>query len=175
MLGAVWKRWNWLEDGLVPLSAILMHAAWAFPLFALFLRNPVTGTVAPGFTFGLCLAVLAGGTIAGKMASQNRMGVVIVVVGGLAAIWIALLLTVPAGSQDLEVWFSGILDHLKAGREGEAVPTPFVVGLGIMLLWWRGVRIATAERSETVGSFFTGVVVLIGLLVLAVWLPSSLA
>ena len=175
MLGAVWKRWNWLEDGLVPISAILMHAAWAFPLFALFLRNSVTGTVNPGFTFGLCLAVLAGGTIAGKLASHNRMGVVIVVVGGLAAIWIALLLTIPANSEDLDLWFSTILDHIKVGREGEAVPAPFMVVLCITLLWWRGVRIASAERSEAIGSFVTGIVVLIGLLFLAAWLPSSLA
>lgn len=175
MLGAAWKRWNWLEDGLVPLSAILMHAAWAFPLFALFLRNPGTGAANPGFTFGLCLAVLAGGTIAGRMASQNRMGAVIVVVGGLAAIWIALLLIVPENSQDLDLWFSTILDHVRVGREGEAIPTPFLVVLCIVLLWWRGVRIASAERHETIGSFVTGVIVLIGLLFLAAWLPSGLA
>jgi hypothetical protein len=175
MFGAAWKRWNWLEDGLVPASAILMHAAWAFPLFALFMRNTVTGAATPGFTFGLCLAVLAGGTIAGRMASQNRMGVVIVAVGGLAAIWIALLLTVPADAQDMDLWVSAILDRLKLGREGETVPMPFVVGLCVTLLWWRGVRIAATERKETVGSFVTGVVVLIGLLLLAAILPSSLA
>jgi hypothetical protein len=173
MLGAAWKRWNWLEDGLVPLSAVLMHAAWAFPLFALFMRNTVTGATTPGFTFGLCLAVLAGGVIAGKMASQNRMGVVIVAVGGLAAIWVALLLTVPADSQSLDLWLDDIAEHLRYGREGEAVPTPFVVGLCVAILWWRGVRIATAERSETVGSFVTGVVALTGLLFLAALLPSS--
>jgi hypothetical protein len=175
MLGAVWKRWNWLEDGLIPLSAILMHAAWTFPLFALFMRNTTTGVVNPGFSYGLCLAILAGGVIAGKMASRNRMGLVIVAVGGLAAIWIALLLAVPAGSQDSGRWIADILDRLRLGREGEAVPLPFVVGLCAVLLWWRGVRIAATERSEVVGSFVSGVVALLGLLFLSVVLPSSLA
>lgn len=173
MLGAVWKRWNWLEDGLVPLSAILMHAAWTFPLFSLFMRNMATGERNPGFSFWLCLAILTGGAIAGKMASQNSLGVVIVVVGGLAAIWIALLLTVPADPQSSDSWFAGILDHLGSGRAGEAVPAPFVVGLCSAFLWWRGVRVASAARSETIGSFVTGLVALIGLLFLAMLLPPS--
>jgi len=102
VFGAVWKRWNWLEDALIPLFAVLMHASWAFPLFALYLRNGTTGAANPGFGFGLCFAVLAGGFFAGRLASQNRLGLVIVAVGGLAAIWIALLLVMPEGSQDLQ-------------------------------------------------------------------------
>ncbi len=175
MLGAVWKRWNWLEDGIIPLAAALMYASWVYPLFALFLRNTVTGTKNPGFTFGLCLAVLLGGVIAGKVASQNSLGIVIVVIGGLAAIWIALLLTVPTEAQDTSLWFSNILDRLKVGAEGEPVPVPFMVGLCIVLLWWRGIRIASEDYGETVGSFVTGVVALIGLLFLSVLLPSSAA
>ena len=31
MLGTAWKRWNWLEEGVIPLAAALMHAAWAYP------------------------------------------------------------------------------------------------------------------------------------------------
>jgi hypothetical protein len=173
MLGAVWKRWDWLEDGLVPLSAILMHLAWTFPLFALFLRDPATGTVNSGFTVWLCLGILIGGAAAGRLASQNRMGTVIVVVGGLAAIWITLLFTVPADSSDLDSWSADILDHLRFGREGEAVPAPFVVGLCAILLWWRGVRIVTAVRNETVASFVTGMIALLGLLFLAALLPAS--
>jgi hypothetical protein len=175
MLGAVWKRWNWLEDGIIPLAASLMYASWVYPLFALFLHNTVTGERNPGFTFGLCLAVLLGGVIAGKVASQNSLGIVIVVVGGLAAIWIALLLTVPPGTQDTNLWLSSILDRLKNGVEGEPVPTPFIVGLCVILLWWRGIRIASEDHGETVGSFVAGVVALIGLLFLSVVLPSSVA
>ena len=186
MLGSAWNRWNWLEDGLIPLGAVLMQAAWAFPLFALFLRVDVVNSQAdvastnPGFTFWLCCAILSGGVLAGKMARdgesrQNPVSVVIVVVGGLAAIWIALLLTVPAGPQSLGSWFSGILDHVRYGRTSEAVPAPFSVGLCATLLWWRGVRIAAADHSETVGSFVAGVVAFLGLLFLAILLPDSVS
>jgi hypothetical protein len=43
MLGTAWKRWKWLEEGVIPLAATLMHAAWAYPLFSLFTRNTITG------------------------------------------------------------------------------------------------------------------------------------
>ena len=98
MPGTALKRWNWLEDALIPLAAALMQAAWVYPLFAIFTRNTVTGEQNPGFTFWLCLGVTLAGVVAGKMASRNNAGVVIVAVGGFAAIWIALLLTVPTGA-----------------------------------------------------------------------------
>jgi hypothetical protein len=173
MLGTAWKRWNWLEEGLIPLAAALMHAAWAFPLFALFVRDPLTGTRSPGFTFWLCLAVLLGGVLAGRMASQNRMGLVIVVVGGLAVIWISLLLTIPAEAESLDAWVADVLDRVTHGREGEPVPVPFVVGLCVALLWWRGIRIASADHGETVGAFVAGVIALAGLLVLALILAPA--
>ena len=173
MLGTVWKRWNWLEDGLIPLAATLMYAAWAYPLFALFVQDFSTGTKNPGFTFWLCLGILLGGAVAGRLASQNRMGAVIVVVGGLAAVLVSLLLTVPAGGADLPAWVAGILDRVEQGREGEVVPVPMLVAICAALLWWRGVRVATAEHNETTGSFVVGVTALGGLLVLAAVLPSA--
>ena len=52
MLGTILKRWNWLEEGLLPLAATLMHAAWVYPLFSSVNLGPYTrsrpGTRSPG-------------------------------------------------------------------------------------------------------------------------------
>ena len=39
MFGSAWKRWNWLDDGLIPAAATLMYVSWVYPLFALFFRD----------------------------------------------------------------------------------------------------------------------------------------
>ena len=174
MLGTVWKRWNWLEEGVIPLAATLMHAAWAYPLFSLFMRDTTTGVQNPGFTFWLCFFVLLGGVIAGKLAARNRMGVVIVAVGGLAAIFVALLLTIPVGDVGLDRWLAGVGAQIQSGSPGAFVPIPFVVGFCVAFLWWRGVRIASEEHTETIGSFAAGVIALIGLFLLSRILPASL-
>jgi len=174
MLGTAWKRWNWLEEGLIPLAATLMHAAWAYPLFSLFTRDTVTGAQNSGFTFWLCLAVLICGVVAGKMASRNSLGFVIVGVGGLAAIWISLLLAIPLSGAGIDRWFEVVVAQVQAGSPGAMVPIPFVVGFATTFLWWRGVRISAEEHVETIGSFAAGVTALIGLFLLSRLLPSEL-
>lgn len=173
MLGTVLKRWNWLEDGLIPLAATLMYAAWAYPLFALFLQDSSTGARNAGFSFLLCVGLLLGGFVAGRMARQNRLGVVIVVIGGFAAVVVTMMMVLPEGSEDLGGWLSAISDRVMRGREGEALPLPVVVVACVILLWWRGLRTASTEESETVGSFVVGIIALIGLLILALVLPST--
>jgi len=174
MLGTAWKRWNWLEEGLIPLAATVMHAAWAYPLFSLFTRDTITGARNSGFTFWLCLAVLICGVIGGKVASRNRLGFVIVAVGGLAAIWISLLLAIPVGNTGIDLWFDVVVAQVQTGSPGAVVPIPFVVGFAATFLWWRGVRISSEEHVETIGSFAAGVTALIGLFLLSRLLPSEL-
>jgi len=173
MLGIALKRWNWLERGVLPLAAALTDSAWAYPLFALFVRNPVLNQEASGFTFWLALGILIAGAAAGALASQNRMGAVIVVVGGFAAIYISLLVTFPTGSGSLDLWWADIGDRVANGRPGEIIPLPVLVVLFAGFLWWRGVRIVSAAHGETAGSFVVGVIALAGLLALSVVLPAA--
>ncbi|MBL7199838.1 MAG: DUF4129 domain-containing protein [Anaerolineae bacterium] len=175
MLGAVWKRWNWLDDGLIPLAAALMYVAWGYPLFALFLRDPLTGDPNPAFTFWLCLGTLLGGFVAGRLAHRNRLGVVIVVAGGIAAMLVSLMLTLPTVVVDPGLGFLELLGGAARGTGGEVVPAPFVIVISSTLLWWRGLRIARIEQEETVGSFVVGVAALVGLLLLAVVLAPALS
>ena len=85
MLGITFRRWNWIDNGVIPLAAIVMTATWGYPLFSSFMRDPSTGIRNPGFSFWLCIGLLVGGYLAGRLASDNAMGIVIVVVGGFIA------------------------------------------------------------------------------------------
>lgn len=174
MLGISFRRWNWVDDGLLPLAAVVMSASWGYPLFDLFLRSPRTGAHNPGFTFWLCLAVLAAGLVVGRLASENRMGPVIVIVGGLAAIVALLMLVVPTSGQAIDVWFIDLFHFVERGRAtGEILPAPLVVIVFGTLFWARGVRLASLEHEGAVGSFIVGIVATSGLLLVSELLPST--
>ena len=136
MLGITFKRWNWIDDGVIPLAAILMTASWAYPLFSSFMRSPQTGVQNPGFGFGLCLGLLVAGYLAGRLASQNTMGIVIVVVGGLTAILVSLMLIVPSDGEALQTWFVGMFHFVeRSSQTGEILPAPLVTIILATVLW----------------------------------------
>jgi hypothetical protein len=155
MLGAIWKRWHWLDDGLLPLAATVSYAAWAYPVFAVYVRDPAAGTRAPGFTFWLCLGILLSGTIAGRLASQSRRGAAIVIGGGIASVLACLLLIVPSSAAEVRAWPASPL----------FLPTVIAGMVCAILLWWRGVRLAQADHhEETSWTFVVGALALACLL-----------
>jgi hypothetical protein len=174
MLGVTFRRWNWIDDGVIPLAAILMTASWAYPLFSSFMRSPQTGVQNPGFGFGLCLGLLVVGYLAGRLASRNAMGTVIVVVGGLAAILISLLLIVPSDGEALEAWFVGMFHFVQRSQQtGEILPAPLVTIILATVLWIKGVRLASIRRNGAVNGFVVGIVAMAGLLLVSAVLPSG--
>ena len=106
MPGIALKRWHWLDNGLLPVAAAVMYAAWAYPLFAVHVRDPSTGVRHAGFTFWLCLGILLGGAAAGRIAGRLHRGAALVVGGGFAAILICLLLVAPSGLEGVGSWFA---------------------------------------------------------------------
>jgi hypothetical protein len=174
MLGITLRRWNWIDNGVIPLAAILMTASWGYPLFSSFMRSPVTGIRYPGFSFWLCIGLLIGGYLAGRLASENTMGIVIVVIGGLAAIAISLLLTVPSGGEPIDVWFVEMFHFVERGREtGEILPVPLVIIILSTVLWARGVRVASVRQTGAVSTFVVGLVAMTGLLLVSELLPPA--
>jgi hypothetical protein len=152
MLGAIWKRWHWLDDGLLPLAATVTYAAWAYPVFGAYLRVQETGARNPGFTFWLCLAVLLSGTLAGRLASRRRWGAAIVVGGGFVAIVVCLLLIAPLPVTRIRPWFAAPM----------FLPTVIAGTVCAILLWWRGVRLAQADHHvETSWAFVVGALALV--------------
>jgi hypothetical protein len=174
MLGITFKRWNWIDDGVIPLAAILMTASWAYPLFSSFMRSPQTGVQNPGFGFGLCLGLLVAGYLAGRLASQNTMGIVIVVVGGLTAILVSLMLIVPSDGEALQTWFVGMFHFVeRSSQTGEILPAPLVTIILATVLWVRGVRLASIRQNGAANAFVVGIVAMAGLLLVSAILPSG--
>jgi len=174
MLGAILKRWNWLDEGLIPLAGALMTAAWGYPLFAAFLRDPKTGTLVAGYSFWLCLTILIAGYLVGRMASENRMAIVMIVVGGMAAILIVLMIVIPAHGEPLDLWFVNLFHFVERGETlGEILPMPLVVIVLTVVLWARGVRLAGIQRGGAVGAFIVGMIAVAGLLFLSALLPAN--
>lgn len=174
MLGITFRRWNWIDNAVIPLAAMVMTASWGYPLFASFMRSPATGVRNPGFSFWLCIGLLVGGYLAGRLASENTMGIVIVIIGGLAAIVISLLLTVPSEGEPIDVWFLELFRFVERGREtGEILPVPLVIIILTTVLWTRGVRLASVRQSGAVSAFTVGLVAMTGLLLVSELLPED--
>jgi hypothetical protein len=173
MLGAIRRHWDRTYDVLVPLLAVLAYALWAHPLFALFLRDPLTGQKNSRFTFWLCLGTLTGGLLAGRLARWRRahvVGVVVTILGGLCAVVLSLaLVSDPSkGGPGPIGWLVGLVRQ----HEREIVPAPLVMLISTILLWSQGVRLASAESGPGALGFSVGVIALAGQLCLAFLMPS---
>jgi hypothetical protein len=150
MLGAIWKRWHWLDDGLLPLATTMAYAAWAYPVFKVYIQQ-----ARPRFTFGLCLGILVAGALVGRLASQSRRGGAIVIGGGCLALVCFLLSIVPMSALELRTWLASPL----------FLPMAVAGTVCAVLLWWRGVRLAQADHhGETAWTFVVGTLGLVCLL-----------
>jgi MFS family permease len=157
MPGTNSRSWQWLDEGVIPLASSLAYAAWAYPAFAVYMRDPLTGSQNPGFTFWLCLGLLLGASASGRFATRIERGALLVVGGGFAAIAIALgAILIP--------WLD------RPGPWLRDVPLLRATGAALvctLLLWWRGVRLAYVDHhQETMGTFVVGTLALAAMVLL---------
>lgn len=152
------RRWRWLDDGVIPLASGLAYTAWAYPAFAVYMRDPLSGVQNPGFSFWLCLGLLLGATATGKVAAHVERGALLVMGGGFAAIAISL------GAAVLP-WLDRPGPWLRDPPLLRAIGAAVVCAL---LLWWRGVRLAYADHhEETMRTFVVGTLALAAMILLA--------
>jgi MFS family permease len=151
------RSWLWLDDGVIPLASSLAYAAWAYPAFAVYMRDPLTGSQNPGFTFWLCLGLLLVATAAGKVAARVGRGALLVIGGGFAAIAVSL-------GAVLIPWLDRPDPWLRDPPLLRATGAALVCAL---LLWWRGVRLAYADHhQETMRTFVVGTLALAAMILL---------
>jgi len=158
MPGINWKRWQWLDDGVIPVALALSYAAWAYPAFAAYMRDPLSGAQNPGFTFWLCLGLLLSATAAGKVAARTERGAILVVVGGFAAPALSLGAVIVPWLDRPDPWL-----HDPPLLRAIAAAT-----VCALLLWWRGTRLAYADHhEETMRTFTVGILAMAAMVVLA--------
>jgi len=174
MLGNIWRRWSWLEAWGVSLAEMLVYLAWVYPLFSLLIDNLGPQRAVPGFTPWLCLGVLTGAALCGWLARENPFGAVIVVVGGITAILVSLAWVVPPAAVEAgQTWFGTIVSRVQYGAETEIIPLPLILPFCVAFLWWRGLRIGSADHDEAAWWFVVGVVALACTLLFSLVLSSE--
>ena len=158
MPGINWKHWQWLDDGIIPVASALSYAAWAYPAFAAYMRDPPSGARNPGFSFWLCLGLLLSATAAGKAAARTERGAILVVAGGFAAPALSLGAVIVPWLDRPGPWLHDP-SLLRAGAAATVCA---------LLLWWRGTRLAYADHhEETMRTFTVGVLAMAAMIVLA--------
>jgi hypothetical protein len=158
MRGINWRHWQWLDDGIIPVASALSYAAWAYPAFAAYMRDPLSGAQNPGFTFWLCLGLLLGAMAAGKVATRTERGAVFVVAGGFAALALSLGAVIVPWLDRPDPWL----------RDPPLLRAMAAAGFCALFLWWRGTRLAYADHhEETMRTFVVGVLAMATMVVLA--------
>ena len=195
MFGAVWKRFNWLSEIVIPGVAAAMTAAWLTPLIYLLLHNLAVSPEGPAFPAGLIMALLLGGTLLDRLLRAQPGGRVRgLVVGLLVTIGVNALLygfepSDPGGW--LSSWFAAIIDF-DAGIHPALLTIPLTAALwagGMAVGWeeyetiWTGFRWGVAGlavclvltpyvAAEAMGDLATAVVAFLGWGLLALALRS---
>jgi hypothetical protein len=83
MPGAVWKRFNWLNELIIPVVATAMCSAWLAPLIYLLLNNVIIVPAGPRYPAGLILALLLGGPLVDRVVHAQQGGRSRALVAGL--------------------------------------------------------------------------------------------
>jgi hypothetical protein len=171
-----WKRWNWLDSGILPLALAVLRACWLWPWLALLQRwvaFSYEGTLLP---FGAVLGLLLGGAVAARRAlalTAIRARAAVAVIGLLVVFTVLWwrLYRVQYAPWDLRwvgVW--GNETTTWTDWETRGVPTPVFMLLAMAYLWLRGVLDGgrlSVMREHVWRTFVAGFIALVPLLLVA--------
>ena len=87
-----WSRWNWLDDGLLPLAVTILRVCWLWPWLALLQRWLASSYQGTLLTIGLVFGLLIGGAMAARRALRlpSTWARAAVAGAGLAVIFVML-------------------------------------------------------------------------------------
>ena len=174
MFGNVWKRWNWLEGGLVPLASAAVRVAWITPLVRLVLNNVLVAPMGTVYPSWLILGLLIGASLL-RHVLQERRGWRWLMMGiGFWVVVTVLTALFSFDTADPGRWLAALYASLTDFRTG--IPATLLVILITALLWRRGLLMEWTHYDELWRSFVIGVAVLGFLLLLPQsMIPSAVA
>jgi len=167
MRGSAWRRWNWLEQGLIPLVSAATRAAWMTPLVHIILNNPLVAPQGTEYPAWLILLLLLAASSARYGLQTHPQGPILAACGGFLAVAgaFAYLYTQPA----LSVARNATEFMLSLTDFQQGIPAPLLVLFITGALWRRGMTVEWKSHGEFWRDFIIGTIVL-GLLMV---LPSS--
>lgn len=140
-----WKRWNWLDSGVLPLTLVVLRVCWLWPWLALLQRWVAFSYEGTLLSLGAVLGLLLGGAVAARraLALTAIRARAAVAVSGLLAIFVMLwwhLYRVQYAPWDLR-WVGAWGNEMTAWTDWETrgVPVPVFMLWAMAYLWLRGV------------------------------------
>jgi hypothetical protein len=158
MLGIDFRRWQWLESGLIPLVSALMRVAWLTPLLHLALNNAFVvpkGLYFPGW---LILVLLLGASAVESVFQDHPDAPAISAGTGLLAVVGVVAYMFGLDVANLGRWLTRLFVNLT--DFSTAFPATLVVIVAAALIWRKGLTAAWQEYAELFQAFVTGVLVL---------------
>ena len=166
MRGSAWKRWNWVEWGIVPLVCTMMVAAWVAPLLQFILGLAIVQPKGLDYPAWLAMSLLLGASAAKSLLPRTKAGRAISALIGVVVIFVVLSGLSPYRDP------SSAWPHVSMGptirslaQWGEGIPATFLLVVMSAALWARGLAADWTAHDELWRAFALGVVVL-GLLLL---------
>ena len=174
-----WRRWPWLEEGVLPLLVLLLRLSWLWPWLLILGRWLLPSGSPPILSLWNAALLLAGGALTVRLLRvdpEKPQRARLLAAGiGLAALALTLWLRWERGTYAL--WDVRWLAHLGESLVywGENVSVPFVTLLLAAWLWLRGMRDRPAPTHDDVWrAFVTGFVALALLLLIGRIDPAGL-
>ncbi len=155
MRGAVWSRWNWLEQAVIPAISALMYAAWLGPLLRLVLGSVLLHPRYVEYPWWAIITVLLGAVWLSHLLAERRWGRWAVAAIGLLVVLAAAL--APYGAPSATT-VGGAMAALVDFSQG--VPAGLVVLLITLGLWFLGARARWDQHEQLMRGFLAGIVVL---------------
>jgi hypothetical protein len=178
-----WSRWNWLDDGVLPLAIAILRVCWLWPWLALLQRWLVAAyrgaLLAPALILGLLLAAAVTARWALRLPSNRARFAAAVI--GLALIFGALwwqLYRTQHPVWDLR-WLGAWATDMVHWQEWETrgIPPAFFSLLAMAYLWLRGMLDGSHQsimREQVWGTFAAGFVALALVMLIAQFDQASL-
>jgi len=166
-----WRRWPWLEEGVLPLLVLLLRLSWLWPWLVMLGRWLLPPGAPPILSLWNAALLLAGGALTVRLLrvdpEKPRRARLLAACIGLAAL--ALTLWLRWERVTYALWDVRWLAHLGESLVywGENISVPFVTLLLAAWLWLRGMRDRPAPTHDDVWSAFVTGFVALALLLLA--------
>ena len=176
MSGSDSKRWNWLEEGLIPLVSAMMLAACLRPLFQLILSWRLVQPADMRYPAWLIVCIPLAATALQNALQKRERGRLWMVGASVAIILVALVYLSPSGDSFWQKPLTTLGETIASvGRFRGHIPAMLLMLIMTAALIVRGLLADWMSHEELWQVFLLGVVILGVLMVLPTSVGDSLA
>ncbi len=156
------RRFRWLESGLLPVASAVMRASWLTPLISLVFALPIVASWPGHYPAWLVLALILGASALEEFLGNRPGGRALLTVAGLVVVALVMAYLFDLDASAPGDWLRRQYVALVDLRV--AVPANLAAIVITAALWYGGLSIDWADSSALWRNFVLGVLVLGGIL-----------